>query len=306
MSSNTKIRLLIIVAVMLVCIYGIIGLPTSNGAAGGQLEEEHPAGTGSQGRQPAWCCRSRCRTPSRREADTVIQRLQDELAKASVPFADMSRNDPQTFDDANNIQINIKGVPATKAGDFRTIVNDNFGAVWILTPVNQTDYRLTMKPSEALKLRADTLTQSINTIEKKINGLGLAESSVQQRGGNRRAEFWCSCRAWTIRRASSRSSRRPRCSSCTKSRAGRSHRGKKRMQSKNGVLPLSSQILPSSAPRRRARRVSTFWRARRSSAGSDLRDAKPVQNGQNGGWETQLRADPGRRQALRALHRRAY
>ncbi len=41
-----------------------------------------------------------------------------------------------------------------------------------------------MKTSEALKLRQDTLTQSMNTIEKKINALGLAESSVQQRGGS--------------------------------------------------------------------------------------------------------------------------
>ena len=63
----------------------------------------------------------------------------------------MSRNDPHHSSTANSIQINITGVPATKAGDFRTIVNDNFGAVWILTPVNETDYRLTMKPSEALR-----------------------------------------------------------------------------------------------------------------------------------------------------------
>jgi preprotein translocase subunit SecD len=41
---------------------------------------------------------------------------------------------------------------------------------------------MTMKTSEALKLRQDTLTQSMHTIEKKINALGLAESSVQQRG----------------------------------------------------------------------------------------------------------------------------
>ena len=76
----------------------------------------------------------------------------------------------------------MKGVPATQAGNFRQIVNDSFGGVWNLTPVNPTDYRMTMKTSEALKLRQDTLTQSMHTIEKKINALGLAESSVQQRG----------------------------------------------------------------------------------------------------------------------------
>jgi preprotein translocase subunit SecD len=48
--------------------------------------------------------------------------------------------------------------------------------------VNSTDYSLTMKPTEALKLRKDTVEQSKNTIEKKINGLGLTESAVQERG----------------------------------------------------------------------------------------------------------------------------
>ena len=117
------------------------------------------------------------------EADTVIQRLKDELRKAGIAYTEMARNDPQTIADADTIQIDVKGVPATKAGNFRQIVNDNFSTAWILTPVNSTDFRMTMQPTYALKLKDDTLTQSINTIEKKINGLGLAESSVQQRGG---------------------------------------------------------------------------------------------------------------------------
>ncbi len=96
----------------------------------------------------------------------------------------MTRNDPQTLETRITIQINVRGIPATKAGDFRTIFNDNFNSAWILTPVGSTDYRLTMKQSYALKLKDDTLTQTINTIDKKINGLGLSESSVQKRGGS--------------------------------------------------------------------------------------------------------------------------
>ena len=39
-----------------------------------------------------------------------------------------------------------------------------------------------MKPTEALKLKQDTMTQTMATIERKINALGLAESSVQPTG----------------------------------------------------------------------------------------------------------------------------
>src|ERR1700681_460672 len=180
MSSNTRIRLLIIAAVMLVCIYGIIGLPTSKAQLIANWRNNIRLGTDLRGGSNL-VMQVQMQDAFKGEADAVIQRLRDELAKASIPFADLSRNDPD-FDHANNIQINVTGVPATKAGDFRMIVNDNFGAVWILTTVYETDYRLTMKPSEALRVRADTLTQCINTVEKKINGLGLAESTVQQRG----------------------------------------------------------------------------------------------------------------------------
>ncbi len=72
-------------------------------------------------------------------------------------YADMSRNDPPTIQAADTIAIDIKGVPATSAGDFRAIVNDNYSGIWNLISVNPTDYRLTMKTTEALKLRADTL-----------------------------------------------------------------------------------------------------------------------------------------------------
>src|SRR6476620_7047065 len=180
MTSNTKIRLLIIVAVTLVCIYGIIGLPTSKAQLVANWNNNIKLGTDLRGGSNL-VMQIQMQDAFKLEADTVIQRLRDELAKASIPFADMNRNDP-TFETDNNIQVNITGVPGNKAGDFRMIVNDNFGAVWNLTTVNETDYRLTIKPTEALRVRTDTLTQSINTIEKKINGLGLAESSVQPRG----------------------------------------------------------------------------------------------------------------------------
>ena len=53
------------------------------------------------------------------EADTVIQRLKDELNQGDIAFADMNRNDPHVAADADTIQIDVKGVPATQAGDFR-------------------------------------------------------------------------------------------------------------------------------------------------------------------------------------------
>ena len=63
----------------------------------------------------------------------------------------------------------------------RSAISEVFGE-WNLLAVNSTDYKLNMKPTESLKLKHDTMTQTMATIERKINGLGLAESSVQPTG----------------------------------------------------------------------------------------------------------------------------
>ena len=131
-------------------------------------------------------------------------------------------------------------MPATKAGDFRMVVNDNFGAVWILTTVNETDYRLTMKPSEALRVRADTLTQSINTIEKKINGLGLAESSVQPRG---ESQILVTLPGVDDPARIKQILQTAAVLELYEVQGGPFASREEAMQSKNGVLPLSSQIL---------------------------------------------------------------
>jgi preprotein translocase subunit SecD len=53
---------------------------------------------------------------------------------------------------------------------------------WILTSVNSTDYTLKMKPTALNDLKRDTVTRSIATIDRRINGLGLTESNVQEHG----------------------------------------------------------------------------------------------------------------------------
>jgi len=61
------------------------------------------------------------------------------------------------------------------------LVADHFSQ-WIVNPVNATDYRLTLKPTELLDIKRRAIEQSIQTISNRVNGLGLTEPVVQQRG----------------------------------------------------------------------------------------------------------------------------
>lgn len=182
MKSNLKFRLIAIVAVILICIYGIIGIPKSKAELVQNWKNNIRLGLDLSGGSNL-IIEVHLQDAFKEEADAVIARLKDELGKATIPVADLNHTNPQTIADAGNIQINITGVPQTQAGNFRQIVNDNFGDGWILTPVDATDYRMTLKQSEVLKIKQDTITQSKNTISNKVNQLGLTEASVQQRGG---------------------------------------------------------------------------------------------------------------------------
>ena len=286
MKSNLKIRAVTIVVVILICIYGIVGVPKSTAELAENWKKNIRLGLDLKGGSQL-VLQVQLQDAFKAEADTVINRLKDEMRKASIDYSDLSRNDPATIQQADTIQVNVKGIPATKAANFRTIVTDNFGSEWILTPLNQTDYRITMQPSYALKLKADTLTQSMNTIERKINGLGLAESSVQQRGGSgpgSEAEILVQLPGVDDPARIKQILKTTAMLELDEVMGGPFGSREEAMASKGGILPLNSQILGSAT---RGGAPPEFYILSRTPVvtGRDLRDARP-QQGDMGRWET--------------------
>jgi preprotein translocase subunit SecD len=285
MANNLKIRALVIVAVILICVYGIIGLPTSRAQIMENLKRNIRLGLDLKGGSQL-VIQVQLQDAFKADADDVVNRMKDALRKASIEYTDINRNDPQTIQTADQIQVNVSGIPATKAGDFRKIVTENFGDVWILTPVNQTDYRLTMKPSEALQLKANTLTASTNTIENKINALGVSEATVQPRGGSTDAAELLVQLPGIDDPAHVKQILGTQAVLELKEVLGGSFSSREEaMASKNGVLPLNAQILPGAT---KGGAPNEFYILSRSAVvtGRDLRDARAQQSGQNLGWET--------------------
>jgi preprotein translocase subunit SecD len=181
MNSNIKIKAVIIVVVILVCLYGIIGLPKSKDELIANWHKNIHLGLDLSGGTQL-VMQVQLQDAFKAYADNTILRLRQELQKDSIPTSsDLTRNDPTRLEDADKIEIDVKGIPSDKTSAFRNVVNEQFGD-WVATALNSTDYKLTMKPTEAQKLRQDTMTQTMATIERKINALGLAESSVQPTG----------------------------------------------------------------------------------------------------------------------------
>ncbi len=179
MKRNLRWKFLFIIAVILVCIYGIIGVPRSKAELVANWHNNIHLGLDLRGgtylvlqvdQQDAFNA----------QAGADAERLKDAVRKAGAQFADISVAEAKTLQDAGKVAIVVKGVPPTDAGKFRGVVNSDF-PMWLATPQGSTDYRLTMKPTEALALWQRVLDESKNTIGKKINALGLSEATVQQR-----------------------------------------------------------------------------------------------------------------------------
>jgi preprotein translocase subunit SecD len=180
MRKNLRWKAILIAATVLFSIYGMIGIPKSKDELVANWRNNMKLGLDLRGGSHL-VLQVQVQDAFKAEADADIERLKEDLNKQNVRFDAIDRNDPQSLEEADKIEISIKGVPTDKVGALRSLVNDNY-ASWNLVAVSSQDYRLTMKQTKALELRRDTLERSMSTIEGRINNLGLAESAVQQRG----------------------------------------------------------------------------------------------------------------------------
>lgn len=180
MDKSLRMKAAFIVAVILISIYGIIGIPTSKAELVDNWNRNIKLGLDLRGGSHL-VLQVQVQDAFIAEAQQLVERLKDGLAKAGIVYGSMEVTEPQTIEEADNTAIIVRGVPPEKAGTFRQIVTDT-APVWTLTSVNSNDYRMTMRQTDAIELRRSTVARTINTIETRVNGLGLAESAVVPRG----------------------------------------------------------------------------------------------------------------------------
>jgi preprotein translocase subunit SecD len=182
MSKVPKWKAIVIVATILISLYGMIGLPKSKQELAANWSHNIRLGLDLKGGS-LLVLQVQLQDAFKADAIASIERMKELMSKNSIAGEPMMGYEPQTLQDADKVEILIKGVPADSAKAFRTIVAEEFGA-WVMAPTGPSDYRMTMKPTEAGNLKKETLARSISTIENRINGLGLSESTVQERQGS--------------------------------------------------------------------------------------------------------------------------
>jgi preprotein translocase subunit SecD len=187
MKRHLRIKFFFIIAVILVCIYGIIGLPRNKSELIANWNKNIHLGLDLRG-GTYLVVQVQQQDAFNAQAGADAERLKDAMRKGGVQFSDVIVDEAKTLQDATKAAIVLKGIPATQSGTLRGILSEQFGQ-WLPTPVNATDYRLTMRPSDALRMWQSVLAQTKNTLDRKINALGLSEATVQQRREDRDSEL---------------------------------------------------------------------------------------------------------------------
>jgi preprotein translocase subunit SecD len=173
MNPQLKWKFIFIAIVILGCVYGLVCLPdfpTSLAAAKDNFANRIKLGLDLKGGshlvlqvQVDEAIGFRC--------DQAVDQLQKQVRDKNIVVGEISRVDNQ--------HILVREVAPGSASAFNDLINNQFQEWNIAPAAGQTSgYLLTMKPSVVSDLRKNTMDQSLETIERRINALGLREPTI--------------------------------------------------------------------------------------------------------------------------------
>ncbi len=180
MRSRFGLKIALVVAVFALCFWRVFGFAPAWDAVKQNLADNIALGLDLKGGTHL-ILQVQVQDSLKSEADQTIDRIRGRLVRAGISYTEIRRTDPSSIDEADSIQILLEGTPTDRVGDVRTIFEEEAPS-WLPASAGGSSFSLSLRPSELLRLKAETLQQSMSTIENRINGLGLTEPVIQQHG----------------------------------------------------------------------------------------------------------------------------
>jgi len=178
MNKNLRWKVIVIVATLLVFLFGIFGVPKgwSGSALLASMTERIHLGLDLQGGTHL-ILQVQVNDAVNSDSDRAIERLKDEMRSRKIAYADIIKPDP-----ANNPDhIVIKGVPPERSSDLRNLISDRLPEY---DPKSgpENSWVLTMKPAQLTDLKNRAVQQAIETIRNRVDKLGVSEPVIQEHG----------------------------------------------------------------------------------------------------------------------------
>jgi preprotein translocase subunit SecD len=179
MNPNLKWKALFILAVILFCIYFLFGyptLPTSFAQVKDNFRNQIQLGLDLQGGTQL-ILQVQVQEAVAQETDTTVDRITTALRTKNVHYDEVRR-----IDDTHILIHNIDPSQYTVLSDLQSSQYNN---VWDMSPApgQPNSYVWTLRANAIAAIQESTMTQTVETINRRINGLGLTEPTIVPRGG---------------------------------------------------------------------------------------------------------------------------
>ncbi len=185
MNPNLKWKVVFIVLVVVFCVYllfGVPSFPTSWHQVKDNFGHQIKLGLDLQGGTHL-VLQVQVQEAVSQETDQMVDRLTTQLRSKNIRYDEVHRTD--------DTHILVKGIDPAQRSDFLDTVNSQYSNVWDASAAagEQNGYLLTLRPSAVAALKESTMTQTLETIDRRINALGLTEPTIQPRGGSNNNEI---------------------------------------------------------------------------------------------------------------------
>ena len=177
MDSNLKWKAVFITLVILFCIFGLVGLPafpTSPAQVRNNFAKNIKLGLDLQGGTHL-ILQVQVNEAVGLQTDQTLDHLATQLRDKNIRYDELRK--------VSDTQILVHNLAPDATSTFNDLVSSNFGD-WDRAPApgEQSGYLLNMKPSTVSAIQAQTMSQSEDTIRRRIDALGLTEPVVAPYG----------------------------------------------------------------------------------------------------------------------------
>ena len=182
MKKNLKNKVALIIAVLVVFLYGIFGVP--GGLSGKDLAtaltKRIHLGLDLRGGAHL-ILQVQVKEAVNAETDNTAARVQQDLKAANLSFSQVFKPDPLKHDETGKPElIEIDGVSPNNSSAVSSLLDQKYSNEYDVNSNGTGSFTLTMKPQVERDLEAKTLQQAIETIRDRVDSLGVSEPLIQE------------------------------------------------------------------------------------------------------------------------------
>jgi preprotein translocase subunit SecD len=178
MDKNLGWKLVVILGILLVFVFGIFGVPKDWSGKGivAAITDRIHLGLDLRGGTHL-ILQVQVNDAVNVDSDNAIARLKEDMRTRKINYTDITKPDPVNHPEA----IVVKGITPDQTSDFKSIVTDRLPE-YDATSGTENSWTVAMKAQNLSDLKTRAVSQAIETIRNRIDALGVSEPVIQEHG----------------------------------------------------------------------------------------------------------------------------